>query len=52
MHSPDAIYKFQHFDDLKRLGTLLAISLIFSGGCDLIHSFINWLRKLALVQKP
>jgi hypothetical protein len=41
-----ALQEFQHFDDLKRLGTLLALSLIFSGGCDLIHSFVRWLRNL------
>lgn len=43
--------KFQHFDDLKRLGTLLALSLIFSGGCDLIQSFIRWIRKLDSMHK-
>jgi hypothetical protein len=46
-----AIDEFQHFDDLKRLGTLLALSLIFSGGCDLVQSFAHWLRRLAGMQK-
>jgi len=46
-----AVHEFQRFDDLKRLGTLLALSLIFSGGCDLIHSFVQWLRKLRGTQK-
>jgi hypothetical protein len=40
------INEFQHFDDLKGLGTLLAVSLIFSGSFDLIQSFALWLRKL------
>jgi hypothetical protein len=45
------INEFQHFDDLKRLGTLLAVSLICSGGCDLIQSLTHWLRKLIGTQK-
>jgi hypothetical protein len=46
-----AVEEFRHFDDLKRLGTLLALSLICSGGCDLIRSFVQWLRKLSGKQK-
>jgi hypothetical protein len=45
------LYDFQQFDDMKRLGTLLALSLIFSGGCDLIHCFVQWVRKLSGKQK-
>jgi hypothetical protein len=42
-----ALEKFQNFDDLERLGTILALFLIASGGYDLIHSLAKWFRKLS-----
>jgi hypothetical protein len=41
-----ALHTFQRFDDLERLGTLLAFSLVFSSVRDLIHSLVRWLREL------
>jgi hypothetical protein len=46
-----AVYEFQQFDELKRLGTLLALFVIVSGGCDLIGSFVHRLRKQSDTQK-
>jgi hypothetical protein len=40
------VYEFQHFDELKQLGTLLAIFVIVSGGCDLIRSLVHRLHGL------
>jgi hypothetical protein len=42
---------FQHFDDVKRLGTLLAIIVVLSGARDLIHDLFHWLRRPPGVQK-
>ncbi len=43
--------EFQHFDDLKKLGTLLALSLIFTGGCDLLHAR-RLIRSLGVCAVP